>query len=208
MELPSGPILAGTYPDPSIQRVDGDYYLVTSTMEYFPALPIFHSTDLVSWTQVGHVIDRIDQLDLATVPSSGGLFAPTIRWAKGVWYVVCTLVHGEGRQGNFLVTSERPTGPWSDPIWLDDAPGIDPSTLLCLSSGWDRVLAWNAEAALVTGQLPLSPVVLAAGGACGAVADGGMSTRRARGGKFSEEISDEGAPQGHFLHRRPRRRRG
>lgn len=127
MKLPPGPTLAGTYPDPSIQRAGGDYYLVTSTMEYFPALPIFHSTDLVSWTQVGHVIDRIDQLDLATVPSSGGLFAPTIRWANDIWYVVCTVVHGEGRQGNFLVTSETPVGPWSDPIWLDDAPGIDPS---------------------------------------------------------------------------------
>ena len=127
MRLPANPILTGCYPDPSICRVGSDYYLVTSTFEYFPGLPVFHSTDLTTWTQLGHALDRTDQLDLSTVPSSGGLFAPTIRHHDGIWYLVCTLVGGEGRQGNFVLTTRDPAGAWSDPIWLDDARGIDPS---------------------------------------------------------------------------------
>ena len=86
-----------------------------------------------------------------------------------------------------------------------ESPRLHPQTLLCLPSGWNRVLVWTSAEAFVDAD-HFSPVVLAAGGACGAVADGGMSTRRARGGKFPEDISDEGAPQGHLLHRRPRRR--
>jgi len=127
MELPDNPILVGCYPDPSVCRVGDDYYLVTSTFEYFPGLPVFHSTDLVEWTQLGHALDRTNQLDLSTVPSSGGLFAPTIRHHEGTWYIACTLVHGEGRQGNFVLTADDPAGPWSDPTWIDGADGIDPS---------------------------------------------------------------------------------
>ena len=127
--MPANPLLPGTYPDPSICRVGDDYYLVTSTFEYFPGLPVFHSRDLVSWRQLGHAIDRADQLDLSHVPSSGGLFAPTLRHHDGVFYLVNTLVHaGEGVQGgNFLLTAVDPAGPWSDPVWLTDAEGIDPS---------------------------------------------------------------------------------
>ena len=127
MRLPDNPVLAGCYPDPSICRVGEDYYLVTSTFEYFPGLPVFHSTDLVEWTQIGHAFDRTGQLDLSTVPSSGGLFAPTIRHHRGTWYLVCTLVHGTGRRGNFVLTASDPAGPWSDPVWLDEVDGIDPS---------------------------------------------------------------------------------
>jgi xylan 1,4-beta-xylosidase len=121
------PVLPGCYPDPSICRVGADYYLVTSTFEYFPGLPVFTSRDLVSWRQVGHVLDRRDQVDLSTVYSSGGLFAPTIRHHDGRFLVVCTAVGGTGRTGSFVVTATDPAGPWSDPAWLDDAPGIDPS---------------------------------------------------------------------------------
>src|SRR5205085_2841750 len=71
------PVLPGCHPDPSICRVGDDYYLVTSTFEYFPGLPVFTSRDLVTWRQVGHVVSRTDQVDLSTVPSSGGLFAAT-----------------------------------------------------------------------------------------------------------------------------------
>jgi xylan 1,4-beta-xylosidase len=124
----ANPVLAGCYPDASVCRIGDDFYLVTSTFEYFPGLPVFRSSDLVNWTQVGHAIDRPNQLDLSGVPSSGGLFAPTIRFHEGLFYLVCTLVHGTGAQGNFLVTAADAAGPWSDPTWLD-VDGIDPSLL-------------------------------------------------------------------------------
>jgi len=122
------PILSGCYPDPSICRVGEDYYLVTSTFEYFPGLPIFHSRDLVHWNQIGHVLDRPSQLDLDEVRPSGGLYAPTIRHHNGTFYVINTLMDGKTGRGNFIVTATQPQGPWSEPYWLD-ADGIDPSLL-------------------------------------------------------------------------------
>lgn len=124
----ANPILPGCHPDPSICRVGDDYYLVTSTFEYFPGLPVFRSTDLASWECIGHVVTRADQLDYSGIASSGGLYAPTIRHHDGVFYVVCTLVDQQdaARGGNFLMTAGDPAGPWSNPVWLD-ADGIDPS---------------------------------------------------------------------------------
>ena len=121
------PILPGCYPDPSICRAGDDYYLVTSTFEYFPGLPIFHSRDLIHWRQIGHVLDRPSQLPLDGVRPSGGLYAPTIRFSQGTFYVINTLVDGKTKAGNFIVTATDPAGPWSEPHWLDAAPGIDPS---------------------------------------------------------------------------------
>jgi xylan 1,4-beta-xylosidase len=121
------PILPGFYPDPSICRVGDDYYLITSTFEYFPGLPIFHSRDLVHWHQIGHVLNRPSQLPLDGVRPSGGLYAPTIRYSNGVFYVINTLVAGLTKAGNFIVTATDPAGPWSEPYWLESAPGIDPS---------------------------------------------------------------------------------
>lgn len=117
------PILAGFHPDPSICRVGKDYYLINSTFEYFPGLPLFHSTDLVNWTQLGHVIHRPEQLDFKNSRISGGLFAPAITYHEGIFYVICTMVDGPG---NFVVTAENPAGPWSNPTPLSFA-GIDPS---------------------------------------------------------------------------------
>ncbi len=121
------PILPGFYPDPSICRVGEDYFLVTSTFEYFPGLPIFHSRDLVHWRQIGHVLDRPSQLNLDEIRPSGGLYAPTLRYHEDTFYVINTLVSGNDKAGNFIVTATDPAGPWSEPFWLDDAPGIDPS---------------------------------------------------------------------------------
>ena len=118
------PILKGFYPDPSICRVGEDYYIVTSSFEYYPGIPIFHSKDLVHWEQIGHVLDRPSQLNLDSIRVSGGVYAPTIRYHKGVYYVINTLI---GKGGNFYVTATNPAGPWSDPIFIKDAPGIDPS---------------------------------------------------------------------------------
>jgi xylan 1,4-beta-xylosidase len=118
------PILAGFYPDPSICRVDRDYYLVNSTFSYYPGIPVFHSRDLVNWKLIGHVMDRPEQLNLDGLGVSEGVFAPAIRFHRGVFYVTCTLVGGGG---NFIVTSNDPAGPWSNPVWIPQINGIDPS---------------------------------------------------------------------------------
>lgn len=119
----TNPINPGFYPDPSICRVDEDYYMVHSTFEYFPGVPVFHSKDLIHWQQIGHVLTRKSQLKLDKMRSSGGIFAPTLRFHKGTFYMVSTLVWGGG---NFYVTATNAVGPWSEPIWLD-GDGIDPS---------------------------------------------------------------------------------
>ncbi|MCG1021864.1 glycoside hydrolase family 43 protein [Sutcliffiella horikoshii] len=127
-KLFDNPILPGFYPDPSICRVGEDYYLVTSTFEYFPGIPIFHSKDLVNWQQIGHVLDRESQLDLDRIPASKGIYAATIRYHEGLFYVITTFVVSKtGARRNFFVTASNPKGPWSDPYWLEGAPGIDPS---------------------------------------------------------------------------------
>ncbi len=118
------PIVAGFYPDPSIVRAGDDYYLVHSSFSFYPGIPIFHSKDLVNWTQIGHVLDRPSQLNFEGLEISHGLFAPAINYHDGVFYLLCTIVYGGG---NFLVTATDPKGPWSDPIWLPEADGIDPS---------------------------------------------------------------------------------
>ena len=118
------PILAGFYPDPSICKTGDDYYLVNSTFAYFPGLPIFHSKDLVNWKQIGFAMDRPEQLDLEGAGVSRGLFAPTIRYHDGLYYIVCTLID---RGGNFIITAKDPAGPWSNPTWLKEIDGIDPS---------------------------------------------------------------------------------
>jgi xylan 1,4-beta-xylosidase len=120
----SNPILAGFYPDPSICKAGDDYYLVTSTFAYFPGIPVFQSRDLVNWDLIGHVMDRVEQLNLDRQGVSRGLFAPAIRYNNGVFYVTCTLVDiGE----NFVVTAKSPRGPWSNPVWIPEINGIDPS---------------------------------------------------------------------------------
>ncbi len=119
------PILPGFYPDPSICRVDNDYYLVNSSFSYFPGVPIFHSTDLVNWKQIGHILDRPSQLKLIKQGISQGIYAPAIRYHEGTFYMITTLIGGEG--GNFFVTAKNPAGPWSKPTWLRDIEGIDPS---------------------------------------------------------------------------------
>ena len=118
------PILAGYYPDPSIVQVEEDYYLVNSSFAHYPGIPIFHSRDLVSWTQLGHVIDRPGQLDFSGLGISRGIFAPAISHHNGRFYLVSTCVDCGG---NFVVTAENPAGPWSDPVWLPEVGGIDPS---------------------------------------------------------------------------------
>ena len=120
----ANPILQGFYPDPSIVRVGHDYYLVNSTFAWFPGMPIFHSRDLVHWTQIGNAIDRPKQLDLAKTNMGLGLYAPDISWHEGTFYILNTCV---GCGGNFVITARRPEGPWSDPVFLPEVDGIDTS---------------------------------------------------------------------------------
>lgn len=118
------PILPGFYPDPSICRVEEDYYLVTSTFAYFPGVPLFHSKDLIHWEQIGNILEREEQLNLMDSEHSGGIFAPTLRYYNKTFYLITTNVsHG----GNFIVTAKDPAGPWSNPHFLEGAEGIDPS---------------------------------------------------------------------------------
>lgn len=120
----TNPILAGFYPDPSICKVGNDYYLVNSTFAYFPGIPVSHSKDLVNWTEIGHVISRSSQMNFKGMGVSRGLFAPAIRYHNGTFYVTCTLIDGKG---NFIATAKNPAGPWSNPVWLSEVNGIDPS---------------------------------------------------------------------------------
>ncbi|MFD2332549.1 glycoside hydrolase family 43 protein [Cohnella sp. GCM10020058] len=129
MRMFRNPVLPGFYPDPSAIRVGDDYYLVTSSFEFYPGVPIFHSKDLVHWRQLGHVLDRPSQLDLDGILPSKGIWAPTIRYHDGVFYMITTFVTNDLECRNFYVTATDPAGNWSDPVWLDDAPGIDPSLL-------------------------------------------------------------------------------
>lgn len=118
------PILPGFYPDPSICAVGEDFYLVNSTFSYFPGLPVLHSKDLAHWEQIGNVMERESQLPLKESGHSQGLFAPTIRYHDGTFYVICTNV---SFGGNYIVTAKDPAGPWSEPYYLKGADGIDPS---------------------------------------------------------------------------------
>ena len=124
-KLYNNPILAGFYPDPSICKAGKDYYMVNSTFCYFPGIPIFHSTDLVHWEQIGNVLDRESQIPLeGTRLANDGIYAPTIRYNDGTFYVITTNIRGGN--GNFIVTASDPAGPWSEPVCLG-SEGIDPS---------------------------------------------------------------------------------
>ena len=119
------PILPGCYPDPSIVRVEDDFYLISSSFSFFPGIPIFHSKNLVNWEQIGNVLDRKSQLPLTYEMISGGIFAPTIRYHDGMFYVITTNVTMQGN--NFIVTAKDPKGPWSEINVIRGADGIDPS---------------------------------------------------------------------------------
>jgi alpha-N-arabinofuranosidase len=120
------PVLQGCYPDPSITRKGNDYYLVCSSFAMFPGVPIFHSNDLVNWTQTGHVLDRISQLKVHDAGISAGIYAPTIRYNphNDTFYMITTEI--AGGFGNIVVKTKDPAKGWSDPYKLQ-FNGIDPS---------------------------------------------------------------------------------
>lgn len=125
MATATNPILPGFYPDPSILRVEDDFYLVNSSFCYLPGLPLFHSKDLCHWKQICNIIDRPSQLPMIDgCDVSRGIFAPSIRYNNGTYYLITTNVDGGG---NFILTADKPEGPWSEPHFLGDGvPGFDP----------------------------------------------------------------------------------
>ncbi|AWB65555.1 glycoside hydrolase 43 family protein [Saccharobesus litoralis] len=120
----TNPVISGFYPDPSITRVGEDYYLATSSFEWFPAVPIFHSKDLVNWQKISYAVSEPSYLpELADIDPNRGIYAPTLRYHDGLFYLITTCVRcGD----NFYVTAEDPRGPWSKPIWVQGDRGIDP----------------------------------------------------------------------------------
>ena len=119
------PIIPGFHPDPTICRVGEDYYLATSSFEYFPGAPIFHSRDLVTWQQIGNILDRRSQFRLGNGGPSTGIYAGTLRHHDGRFWFITTNVSEFG-EGHLLVHAEDPAGPWSEPVLIPEATGIDP----------------------------------------------------------------------------------
>lgn len=131
MKVLTNPLLPGFYPDPSVCRKGEDYYLVTSSFEYFPGIPIFHSRDFVHWHQIGHCLTRPQQLNLDHIKPSKGIYASAIRYREqdGLFYISSTLVKDPPYYGNinFYITAKDPAGPWSDPVIIQGAESIDPT---------------------------------------------------------------------------------
>lgn len=196
------PVIPGFFPDPSICRVGEDFYLVNSTFEFFPGVPIFHSRDLVHWKQIGHCLTRRSQLILHKEGEQNGtgIFAPTIRYHEGVFYMVVTNVaDGEG-SGNFYVQTTDPAGEWSDPVFLD-APGIDPSLFFdgdgrVYYTGTSDAMIYLQELDLKAGRLTGERVILW-GGSGGAYAEGPHLYRK--DGWYYLLISEGGTERCHML---------
>jgi len=117
------PIIPGFYPDPSICKAGDTYYIVCSSFQYFPGIPLFESKDLINWNQIGCVLTRESQLPLENTVASEGIYAPTIRFNSGRFYMVTTNVPD---MGNFYVWTDDIHGEWSEPIKVEQG-GIDPS---------------------------------------------------------------------------------
>lgn len=159
------PVIPGFYSDPSICRAGDDFYLVTSSFNYFPGVPIFHSKDLINWQQIGHVLTTKEQVPLDNKGPisgiSGGIFAPTIRYHDGVFYMITTNIN---KLKNFLVTATNPAGPWSQPIWIDlqGKFAIDPSLFFDDDGKVYLTTApgWLAQIDVTTGKLitPLTTI--------------------------------------------------
>lgn len=120
----TNPIIPGFYPDPTICRVNDDFYLACSSFELCPGIPIFHSKDLAHWEQIGYAMTKENGLHVERNSMVGAVMAPTLRYHNGTFYI---LNANFSAKGNYIVTATDPAGPWSQPHWLDDVPGIDAS---------------------------------------------------------------------------------
>ncbi len=150
----TNPVVKGFYPDPSVCRANGKFYMVNSSFQYFPGVPLFESDNLVNWTQIGYVLTRKNQVMLEGINSSGGVFAPTIRYNNGRFYMVTT---NDTTHQNFFVYTDNIYGEWSDPVYVDQG-GIDPSLFFedgktyFMSNGTDE----NGKGAVI--QCEIDPI--------------------------------------------------
>jgi xylan 1,4-beta-xylosidase len=135
----SNPVLPGSHPDPSVLRVDDEYYLATSTFEWCPGVRLHRSRDLVTWTAIGGALDGPRLLDLTGCPDSAGVWAPNLTYADEQFYLVysnvSTYVGGFTDCPNYVVTAPAIEGPWSDPVLLH-ARGFDASLLHAGDESW------------------------------------------------------------------------
>lgn len=141
METFTNPVLPGFNPDPSVIRVDEDYFCVTSTFEYFPGAPIYHSKDLVTWSLIGHGLTRKSQLDIKTPEPGGGVWATTIRYHKGEYYIITNSFDRYRPQADdrvwsrgFYVKTKNiwDDSTWSEPVYFDQI-------------GFDHDLFWDDD---------------------------------------------------------------
>lgn len=148
------PILRGMNPDPSICRVGEDYYMATSSFSWTPGMPVYHSRDLVHWERLSYALPQ--NFRMRGIDDNDGIWAVTIRHHDGLFYLIANAHkcgdenHPQG--GNFYITASDPRGPWSKPIWVDEAPGIDPSLFWdddgrCYYTGnrWDFKTQWRGQ---------------------------------------------------------------
>lgn len=142
------PILPGFNPDPSILRVGYDYYIATSTFQWFPGVQIHHSRDLIHWTLITRPLRRKSQLDMTGNPDSGGVWAPCLSYDKGIFYLIYTDV--KSHRGafkdthNYLVTADDILGEWSDPVYLNSS-GFDPSLFHDGDRKWLVNMQWGHD---------------------------------------------------------------
>ena len=152
------PVLKGFNPDPSICRVKDDYYIATSTFEWFPGVQIHHSKDLINWRLIAHPLQRRSQLDMTGIPNSGGIWAPCLTHADGKFWLIYTNVkvnQGPWKEGhNYLITCDKIDGEWSEPIYLNSS-GFDPSLFhdengkkYLLNMLWDPRIGINSFAGI------------------------------------------------------------
>lgn len=150
------PAIPGFYSDPTWCVGPDGVYLAHSSFEYFPGAPVFRSTDLVAWEQVGNVIDRPDQLDLATFAgASAGIYGSTLRHHDGRFWFVTTNI-GEFMRGQLIFHAEDAAGPWSDPVAVEGTLGIDPD--LVWTDDGDCLLTWNHFHGDGRGQVRIDPL--------------------------------------------------
>lgn len=198
------PIIPGYHPDPSLCRVGDDYYLINSSFEYAPGVPLHHSRDLVTWTQIGNVLDRPSDLVVRSgiAGASGGIYAPTLRHHDGLFWMITTNIH-EVARGHLLMHAADPRGPWSEPVHIAGLIGIDPDIAwdddgTCLVT-WSDVMNGGISQAAVD---PWTGAVLSAprrlwNGTGGAHAEGPHLIRR--GQWWYLLVAEGGTGPGHMV---------
>lgn len=164
-QMVANPILPGFNPDPSVCRVGDDYYLVTSSFAFYPGLPIYHSKDMVNWRLVGHALNEnnIGGFHFDGIGDNDGIWAPTIRYNRGTFYISCTAWRSGG---NFIITATDPAGPWSKPVWVPEASGIDPTLFFdddgkCYYVGnrYDFKQSWRGQVGIHIQEISLDTIV-------------------------------------------------